>query len=198
MGMMINRRRVYGGKKLPYDAEIEYLESSGTQYIDTDFIPLIGDSLHVELSFSTINPLNTPFSAGTSTYQTVFVEGNNNFFTRIFSNTSTYGTIFLELNKWYTFDITAEGNVSFGGLTWVALPVQELDGNETNLWLYRRRNNTNPFIGKMKNFIVNSNGEPRLHLIPVRVGTTGYMYDKVSGQLFGNSGTGDFILGPDK
>ena len=34
--------------------------------------------------------------------------------------------------------------------------------------------------------------------VPVRVGTTGYMYDKVSGQLFGNAGTGDFILGNDK
>ena len=34
--------------------------------------------------------------------------------------------------------------------------------------------------------------------IPVRVGQVGYMYDKVSGQLFGNSGTGDFVLGPDK
>lgn len=33
--------------------------------------------------------------------------------------------------------------------------------------------------------------------IPVRVGNVGYMYDQVSGQLFGNSGTGDFILGPD-
>jgi hypothetical protein len=33
--------------------------------------------------------------------------------------------------------------------------------------------------------------------IPVRKGTTGYMYDKVSGQLFGNSGSGNFILGPD-
>ena len=34
--------------------------------------------------------------------------------------------------------------------------------------------------------------------IPVRVGSTGYLYDKVSGQLFGNAGTGDFVLGPDK
>ena len=33
--------------------------------------------------------------------------------------------------------------------------------------------------------------------IPVRVGNVGYMYDKVSGQLFGNAGTGSFILGPD-
>ena len=33
--------------------------------------------------------------------------------------------------------------------------------------------------------------------IPVRVGTVGYIYDRVSGQLFGNLGTGDFVLGPD-
>lgn len=40
-------------------------------------------------------------------------------------------------------------------------------------------------------------GVPYFDLIPVRIGNTGYMYDKVSGQLFGNSGNGDFILGPD-
>ena len=34
--------------------------------------------------------------------------------------------------------------------------------------------------------------------IPVRVVTVGYMYDRVSGQLFGNAGTGAFIIGPDK
>ena len=34
--------------------------------------------------------------------------------------------------------------------------------------------------------------------IPVRVGQVGYMYDRVSGQLFGNQGTGNFILGEDK
>ena len=28
---------VGGGKKLPYDTEVEYLESTGTQYIDTDY-----------------------------------------------------------------------------------------------------------------------------------------------------------------
>ena len=35
-------------------------------------------------------------------------------------------------------------------------------------------------------------------LIPVRKGNIGYMYDRVSGQLFGNQGTGDFVIGPDK
>ena len=41
-----------------------------------------------------------------------------------------------------------------------------------------------------------SNNSP-IDLMPVRVGEIGYMYDRVSGELFGNMGTGEFILGPD-
>jgi hypothetical protein len=33
--------------------------------------------------------------------------------------------------------------------------------------------------------------------VPVRIGQTGYMYDNVSGKLFGNDGTGSFVLGND-
>ena len=36
-----------------------------------------------------------------------------------------------------------------------------------------------------------------LDMIPVRVGQVGYMYDRVSKTLFGNSGTGSFTLRPD-
>ena len=42
-----------------------------------------------------------------------------------------------------------------------------------------------------------SNGTNVADFIPVRVGSVGYMYDRVSGKLFGNAGTGDFVLGPD-
>ena len=45
--------------------------------------------------------------------------------------------------------------------------------------------------------IYNENDELILDIIPVRKGATGYMYDKVSEQLFGNNGTGSFVLGPD-
>ena len=41
------------------------------------------------------------------------------------------------------------------------------------------------------------NGSPLFDLVPVRIGQVGYMYDKVSKQLFGNAGTGDFVLGND-
>ena len=35
-------------------------------------------------------------------------------------------------------------------------------------------------------------------MIPVRKDGVGYMYDRVSGELFGNQGTGAFLIGPDK
>ena len=34
-------------------------------------------------------------------------------------------------------------------------------------------------------------------MYPVRRGNVGYMYDRVSGKLFGNRGPGSFVLGPD-
>ena len=42
-----------------------------------------------------------------------------------------------------------------------------------------------------------STDEIVLDLIPVRVGNVGHMYDRVSGKLFGNAGTGDFAVGDD-
>ena len=46
-------------------------------------------------------------------------------------------------------------------------------------------------------FKIRRNGVLERDFVPVRVGTTGYMYDKVSKQLFGNAGSGNFILGND-
>ena len=43
-----------------------------------------------------------------------------------------------------------------------------------------------------------NNGVKVMELIPVRKDGVGYMYDKVSGELFGNDGTGIFGIGPDK
>lgn len=50
---------------------------------------------------------------------------------------------------------------------------------------------------KLYSFKLYDAGELVRDYIPVRFGTTGYLYDKVSGKLFGNQGTEEFILGPD-
>lgn len=50
---------------------------------------------------------------------------------------------------------------------------------------------------RIGSFCVTRSGVKILDLIPVRKKTVGYMYDRVSGKLFGNAGSGDFVLGPD-
>ena len=53
--------------------------------------------------------------------------------------------------------------------------------------------------GSMKCYYLKlwDNGVLVRDMVPVRVGQVGYMYDRVSNTLFGNAGTGDFVLGPD-
>jgi len=53
------------------------------------------------------------------------------------------------------------------------------------------------FNGKIKYAKIYINNTLVRDFIPVRIGTTGYMFDKVTGKMFGNSGTGNFVLGPD-
>lgn len=51
--------------------------------------------------------------------------------------------------------------------------------------------------GRLHRFLLyDVNHQIKLDLIPVVKDNVGYMYDKVSGQLFGNAGTGSFIVGP--
>jgi hypothetical protein len=51
-------------------------------------------------------------------------------------------------------------------------------------------------------FSISQSGALVRDYIPVRVGSgssaVGYLFDRASGQLFGNAGTGSFTVGPDK
>lgn len=209
MGVIVNRRRVYGGKKLPYDAEIEYLRGTGTQYIDTGYTPVIGDSIYCEfmLNAVTLFGFQALYSAGTKDYQVIFLtEIRDNHITDTFIKHFANGDAAklnynASMNTWYTLTVTSAGVSTIGNYTTTSNPKAEkaeIDGNEKTLWLWKRRNNTSPFEGRIRRFYIKNNGVMKLDLIPVRVGNVGYLYDKVSGQLFGNAGTGEFILGPDK
>ena len=200
-----SRRQLMMEMGKPYDAEIEYLESTGTQYIDTGYTPVIGDSIYCVfmLDVAASRTYQCLYSAGTENYQLIFLLGSIN------DNTGAYIKHFAtgkaqtlafnpSVNKWYTLTVTSAGVSTIGNYTITSSPEAEIDGNEKNLWLWKRRNNTSPFNGRIRRFYIMNNGVMKLDLIPVRVGNVGYMYDKVSGKLFGNVGTGSFILGPDK
>ena len=79
-----------------------------------------------------------------------------------------------------------ESNVSTGAFT----------ANTYNMYLFSRNfeGEAQPCANaRIYGFTISD----RMDLIPVRVGNVGYMFDRVSGTLFGNDGTGDFIVGAD-
>ena len=208
MGVIVNRRRVYGGKKLHYDAEIEYLESTGTQYINLSFGFAETDEVYTVFSVDTSmiddkymispeqwNDNNNRFAMG------VFKSGNQSSkFACAFGNVSTDHTQLnpLTLNDGEIHSWSYKNNYFSITDLGIGKDVSSYTfGRETkNLKLFYGYNSNTK--GKMQSYKHVKDGVVVVELIPVRVGNVGYMYDKVSGQLFGNAGTGEFILGPDK
>lgn len=198
MGTLLNRRRYMGeGSALPYDAQIEYLQSTGTQLLDTDiqggtsceysltFQVLSGNRSYAHLCGSS-NPSTAPqmYIERTSTTMRAVWNGSN--VINIFSSSAFYEkhTVDYKEGGLYLDDElkASPGLLGFGNL---------------NFCLFGYYGENLPIKAKVFACKVWKDNDLVRDYIPVRKGTIGYLYDIVSGQLFGNSGTGDFVLGPD-
>lgn len=188
--------------QLPYDIEIEYLKSSGTQWIDTGITP--NTNTKVQFKFKNLECTgdviigyytNTDsldwrfFNYDQRIYFDLPVDGiriiGNNENSRIYQNTIYE----LELGNYYVKNLNTNTILISG-------EPQTYTGISTITLNHYGENNSNS-----KNefyYIKIYDGDTLVRdLIPVRVEQIGYMYDKISNQLFGNSGSGTFTLGPD-
>ena len=200
-------RRRFGGKSLPYDAEIEYLESTGTQWIDTGY--MLNDRCRVQgkLKLYNISSVYAIWGAREKNdYSNNYSMFNVNYHPRAdYGNVmATHSFNYINENSKViiVFDINA-GTAVVNGDTYIfsdSLKPFNCPASATIFTVNSGEGVDQRFsTGEIVYFkISDENGILVRDFIPVRVGTTGYMYDKVSGQLFGNSGTGDFILGNDK
>lgn len=199
MGSIVNlsSSRVIGSKSLPYDAEIEYLESTGTQWIDTKVRYNTNNRLLLEYDYtSKTSGFGNSMIFGCD--DTPRISFNLFYAPKLFIRieniiktvSPTSHTIIVENKMIYSYTNTGYELLE---------DVSSISSFETPVSIYLFAWNSHnkmqfPTIIRIKRFLIDNTCD----LIPVRVGTTGYMYDKVSGQLFGNAGTGNFILGPDK
>lgn len=187
---------------LPYDAEVEYLESTGTQWIDTGVHPATGDEVQFAGLFGT-----SPSSVGrqffaSDGYSAVThyceINGSNQFggYGGYISQTLVRGTLYVASAT--ITSSSAKYDIDVGGTTYTATSTYAASQNwRYALVLFRinsQFNGNGVRIGACKIYV---NGVLVRDYIPVRVGQVGYLYDRVSGQLFGNAGTGAFVLGPD-
>ena len=166
-------------RDLPYDAEIEYLQSTGTQWIDTEYrsdntnaieLTVVTDGTSGFMGSNGNLQMDLTLSKGLGK-RTMMVTHSKNIGPKTYVNGSLVKSQNYHTYNGYIIALFALGN---SGTT-----VSE----KTRAKVYSSEL-------RVGNITVRD-------LIPVRVGNVGYMYDRVSGQLFGNSGTGSFVLGPD-
>lgn len=203
MNELLLRRRnavITSAAPLPYDAEVEYLQSSGTQYIelpygfeDIDEIEIVcalgqNENDKYLLAPKTWNNNRNRFAVAGS-YISHFNVGYGDVKTNATAMSPTTNVDY-SFHTWkyanHLFEVTDLGlersvsSITFGGIT-AALKL-----------FYGYNTNT---TGKIKSFRHKKGGVVVLDLIAVRVGTTGYMYDKVTNTLMTNNGT--FAYGND-
>lgn len=196
------------GPSLPtnYDSEVEYLQSDGSAYIDTE---VNGDNdnleFHIEYSCSTHVNYGGIFGnyigEGINVWRLILdasspsILFNTNSATGGGSNQNNHAinsknTLLLNKNK-----IVINGvETALSGITSGTV-------NNSPIALFNR-SVVNPVferdIGlKIYKFQIYDNGTLIKDFIPVRVGTVGYMYDKVESRFYRNRGYGDFTLGSD-
>lgn len=205
MGLYIGNTRycpvVEVGNSLPYDAEVEYLQSNGTQYINT--------GVKVDNTFT----FYTKVAALSSSATTYWGARNSGTYSSrgqqcyLQNNPATTATQTIHLwtdstsksyqsNSWdsgITPVIDTMNELSaitcYSGLGQFTYPITLFALNAIGTISY-----SSCRIGL---WVAYSGCTKVAEMIPVRVGQVGYMYDRVSGVLFGNAGTGSFILGPD-
>lgn len=192
---------------LPYDAEVSYLASNSEAYIDTG---ISGNNNNLEI---TIKFLFTTFVAYGAIYGNYVAEGTNcNLL--ILNKTSGYGLVCINsvaggtgnnsisISPNIPYSISVKRNsITINGTSYSPSNLASGTANNNNIALFNRsvtNPNTTRNIGlRIYSCQIRDNGVLVRDFIPVRVGQVGYMYDKVSGELFGNAGTGSFTLGPD-
>ena len=198
---------------LPYDAKIEYIKSDGNQIIDLGIKANENSDIFIEFMVDS-------FSKGQRATGVVDLFGA----TRNTDNTNKFYLAHWNSGPSVSFSI---GPYSSSQLEWRQGLCPYLIGVRTTARLNWFKSSayglekTNPFQkvpfettgtlfllklpdASWDSFFVGklyachyTDANVELDLIPVRKDGIGYMYDRVSGQLFGNAGTGSFILGPD-
>ena len=193
--MLINlRNALMTGKRLPYDAEVEYLETAGGQYINTGVKIYNDTSVTVAWysNYSTSTSSNF-FGSNSSSERFYFREYNGGASYSLggwWTNTSTsvVGTHTIEMSN---------GGISIDGVS-SARAGDSKTGTGTFYLFDVPPYGYAPSGMRCYSCKIYQNNTLVFDAIPVRKGTVGYLYDRVSGKLFGNAGTGDFVAGPDK
>lgn len=202
--MYLGEDLVFGNSvPLPYDAQVEYLESDGNQWINTGFAPS-QDDLRIIVDAFQVTSTNSIIYGMTDVSSTLKL--NNVWYngTYLYFRYRSYNTRFgissrnrhiIETGPQMKIDDGVKATPSF---------TSSFVGNTNIICLFGMPNNgtnptsiSSPFKGRIYEFWIYYGTTLQMHLIPVRLNSIGYMYDTVSKEMFSNSGSGSFSYGND-
>lgn len=188
-----------GGSALPYDAEVEYLESTGAQYIDADVLLHSTTAYNYSFEFKCYAPTQTDMS---TIFNCMFENKSMNWPGETIRYEKPSG------NRINYSNNTGNINSAWNGPFYLNTTFVAKGGNRgtdkahnTPTTIFASWKNGAPYrlsILKLYYFKLINNDVLVRDFVPVRKNGVGYLYDRVSGQLFGNAGTGQFIVGQDK
>ena len=192
------RTAAWRGKALPYDAEVEYLESTGTQWVDS--LCKSTETLEFRVKLDNSKMTNRPQSLGY--FGTIGHWGN------LFGTYRRKKPIIWIRPTWRYVGSELGMIEAYCGLDSITINgvvcQKSIDSGNTyggNIEIFRGKDGYSEikmYSMQIYDKGVSADGTLVRDFFPVRVGDVGYLYDRVSCQLFGNSGTGEFIIGPDK
>lgn len=201
MNELLLRRRnavIKSNPSLPYDAEVEYLRNpiDNNCWIDTKIegnVRIVGKAQELSIKGSSCVLLCSTLEGRGGTY---FGEAVS---TRKWGlGASTGQNVNIPPTTMAEFDITFNNKGASGMVNGLSLS-RTVNINQRNWYIFSTGNISFlfPFQGDVYYIKMYQNDALVRDFIPVRVGQTGYLYDKVSGTLFGNDGTGSFGIGND-
>lgn len=183
---------------LPYDAQVEYLQSSGTQYINTNINPNSTTIFIIDGRYAITGQANVNNG--------MMVSDNERFHIGVFSKYFHFGL----KNKWknvvsqdslrHIFELYGNGIAKIDGTSYT-ISTSSITAQTNPLYLFARNDisSVRSYTNGLEIYTckIYNDGILVRDFIPVRKDSVGYLYDKVSGELFGNSGTGSFTYGND-
>lgn len=188
--MMLRRRAMYRAVELPAGYQLcNYLESTGTQTINTGLTPVYGDEINV-IAYRTSNANSMFYASGTLTV----TSSTNELYCRYFTSTNNDATIILlkrfPADAQYHHIMLSQDGFYVDGNFVTALPGERAEA--VTMIIFRGTSSYGKI--RIKRFYITRGGSYTLNLIPAldRNGTP-CMYDTVSKQTFYNERTGDFL-----
>ena len=179
---------------VPYTKQVAYLESAGNQWIDTGIVPTSTIRIELQYQYSTgnytsgcgvcANGASKRFHINTYVGKLHFGSGgSSNWVNTIDQNTDIHSA-----------SLSGSGNVLIDGNTYSTNgTVGDFTGY--NIYLFRVNGESSYTNGYRIYYCkIYDNNVLVRDFIPVRIGNEGCLYDNVSGELFSNKGTGNFIF----